>query len=145
MVELESENETTKLSSKINVLNQNVQTLCFLLMSWWKSLTIQNRPQGSWESKRQQYFKMFEREKNLLNPKGNNRIYYSCMWTFELNRKSGIIAKAVAVQCSAIPSELFSTRKFIYISAGQPYYTTVLKVFCSVFLFSFLLRYLLSL
>ena len=69
MVELESENETTKLSSKINVLNQNVQTLCFLLMSWWKSLTIQNRPQGSWESKRQQYFKMLNEKKTCSTQK----------------------------------------------------------------------------
>ena len=29
MVELESENETTKLSSKINVLNENVKALMF--------------------------------------------------------------------------------------------------------------------
>ena len=29
MVELESENETTKLSSKINVLNKNVRSLMF--------------------------------------------------------------------------------------------------------------------
>ena len=29
MVELESENETTKLSSKINVLNKNVKSLMF--------------------------------------------------------------------------------------------------------------------
>ena len=29
MVELESENETTKLSSKINVLNKNVKALMF--------------------------------------------------------------------------------------------------------------------
>ena len=29
MVEVESENETTKLSSKINVLNKNVKTLIF--------------------------------------------------------------------------------------------------------------------
>ena len=29
MVELESENETTKLSSKITVLNKNVKTLMF--------------------------------------------------------------------------------------------------------------------
>ena len=29
MVELDSENETTKLSTKINVLNKNVKTLVF--------------------------------------------------------------------------------------------------------------------
>ena len=29
MVEIESENETTKLSSKINVLNKNVKSLMF--------------------------------------------------------------------------------------------------------------------
>ena len=29
MVEIDSENETTKLSSKINVLNKNVKTLIF--------------------------------------------------------------------------------------------------------------------
>ena len=29
MVEVESENDTTKLSSKINVLNKNVKTLMF--------------------------------------------------------------------------------------------------------------------
>ena len=29
MVEIDSENETTKLSSKINLLNKNVKTLIF--------------------------------------------------------------------------------------------------------------------
>ena len=98
MVELESETETTKLSSKINVLNKNVKSLMFSIDKLMEKLDNNKpvektpeeekekiekafekrglgRPQGNWESKRQQYFKMLN-EKKVAQPKKATIEYY---------------------------------------------------------------------
>ena len=97
MVEIESENETTKLSSKITVLNKNVKTLMFsidkLMEKLNKPVVEKNpeeekekiekafekrglgRPQGNWESKRQQYFKMLN-ENKIKQPKTATMEHY---------------------------------------------------------------------
>ena len=86
MVEIESENETTKLSSKINVLNKNVKSLMFSIDKLMEKLDNTKplektpeeetekmdkifekksigRPVGSWDSKRGQYLKMLNENK----------------------------------------------------------------------------------
>ena len=98
MVEIESENETTKLSSKINVLNKNVKSLMFSIDKLMEKLDntkpVENtpedekdkiekafekrglgRPQGNWESKRQQYFKMLN-ENKIKMPKTATMEHY---------------------------------------------------------------------
>ena len=97
MVELESENETTKLSSKINVLNKNVKSLMFSIDKLMEKLdkpvekTPQEekekmdkifekkqlgRPRGSFEDKREQYLKMLN-ENKIKQPKSQTLEYYN--------------------------------------------------------------------
>ena len=98
MVEIESENETTKLSSKINVLNKNVKTLIFSIDKLMEKLdntkpvekTTEEekervgkilesrgvgRPRGDHNSKREQYLKMLN-ENKIKQPKTTTLEYY---------------------------------------------------------------------
>ena len=98
MVEVESENETTKLSSKINVLNKNVKTLIFSIDKLMEKLDntkpVENtpeeekeridkifqkkqlgRPVGDFDSKRLQYLKMLN-ENKIKQPKTTTLEYY---------------------------------------------------------------------
>ena len=97
MVELESENETTKLSSKINVLNKNVKALMFsiekLMVKLDKPVVEKTpeeekekmdkifekkqigRPVGDFDSKRLQYLKMLNDNK-IKQPKQQTLEYY---------------------------------------------------------------------
>ena len=91
MVELESENETTKLSCKVNVLNKNVKSLMFSIDKLMEKLDNTKpvektpeeekervgkilesrgvgRPGGDHNSKREQYLKMLN-EKKIKMPK----------------------------------------------------------------------------
>ena len=84
MGELESENETTKLSSKINVLNKNVKALMFSIDKLKEKLDKPvektpeeekeridkifekkqiGRPSGTFDTKRVQYLKMLNENK----------------------------------------------------------------------------------
>ena len=98
MVELDSENETTKLSSKINVLNKNVKTLMFSIDKLMEKLDNTKplektpeeekekmdkifekkqigRPVGDFDSKRLQYLKMLNDNK-IKQPKQQTLEYY---------------------------------------------------------------------
>ena len=98
MVEIDSENETTKLSSKINVLNKNVKTLIFSIDKLMEKLDNTKpvekkpeeekermdkilesrgvgRPRGDHNSKREQYLKMLN-EKKIKMPKDATLQYY---------------------------------------------------------------------
>ena len=98
MVELESENETTKLSSKISVLNKSVKSLMFSIEKLMEKLvntkpvetTQENekekmdkifekkqigRPVGDFDSKRLQYLKMLNDNK-IKQPKQQTLEYY---------------------------------------------------------------------
>ena len=98
MVELDSENETTKLSSKINVLNKNVKTLMFSIEKLMEKLDNTKplektpeeekekmdkifekkqigRPVGDFDSKRLQYLKMLNDNK-IKQPKQQTLEYY---------------------------------------------------------------------
>ena len=98
MVEIESENETTKLSSKINVLNKNVKTLMFSIDKLMEKLNNTKplektpeeekekmdkifekkqigRPIGDFDSKRLQYLKMLN-ENKIKTPKDATLQYY---------------------------------------------------------------------
>ena len=98
MVELESETETTRLSSKINVLNKNVKTLIFSIDKLMEKLNntkplektpeqekekINNifekkqigRPVGDFDTKRVQYLKMLNDNK-IKQPKQQTLEYY---------------------------------------------------------------------
>ena len=98
MVELESETETTRLSSKINVLNKNVKTLIFSIDKLMEKLNntkplkktpeqekekINNifekkqigRPVGDFDTKRVQYLKMLNHNK-IKQPKQQTLEYY---------------------------------------------------------------------
>ena len=98
MVEIESENETTKLSSKINVLNKNVKTLIFSIDKLMEKLDntkpVDNtpedekeklnkifakkqigRPVGDFDTKRVQYLKMLN-ENKIKQPKTTTLEYY---------------------------------------------------------------------
>ena len=98
MVEIDSENETTKLSSKINVLNKNVKTLIFSIDKLMEKLdntkpveTTQEeekekmdkifakkqigRPVGDFDTKRVQYLKMLN-ENKIKQPKTTTLEYY---------------------------------------------------------------------
>ena len=98
MVELDSENETTKLSSKITVLNKNVKALMFSIEKLIEKLdntkpvetTQENekekidkifekkqigRPVGDFDSKRLQYLKMLN-ESKIKQPKQQTLEYY---------------------------------------------------------------------
>ena len=98
MVEVESENETTKLSSKINVLNKNVKTLIFSIDKLMEKLDNTKpvektpedekekmdkifakkqigRPVGDFDTKRVQYLKMLN-ENKIKQPKSTTLDYY---------------------------------------------------------------------
>ena len=98
MVELDSENETTKLSSKINVLNKNVKTLMLSIEKLMEKLDNTKpvektpeeekekmdkifekknigRPRGDYDSKREQYLKMLN-ENKIKQPKQQTLEYY---------------------------------------------------------------------
>ena len=98
MVELDSENETTKLSSKINVLNKNVKTLLFSIDKLMEKLDNTKpveknpeeekeklnkifekkqigRPVGDFDTKRVQYLKMLN-ENKIKQPKTTTLEYY---------------------------------------------------------------------
>ena len=98
MVEIESENETTKLSSKINVLNKNVKTLIFSIDKLMEKLDNTKpvektpeeekeridkifqkkqlgRPVGDFDSKRLQNLKMLN-ENKIKQPKTTTLEYY---------------------------------------------------------------------
>ena len=98
MVEIDSENETTKLSSKINVLNKNVKTLIFSIDKLMEKLDNTKpveknpeeereridkifqkkqlgRPVGDFDSKRLQYLKMLN-ENKIKQPKTTTLEYY---------------------------------------------------------------------
>ena len=98
MVELESENETTKLSSKINVLNKNVKSLMFSIDKLMEKLDNTKpvektpeeekeridkifekkqigRPVGDFDTKRVQYLKMLN-ENKIKQPKQQTLEYY---------------------------------------------------------------------
>ena len=98
MVEVESENETTKLSSKINVLNKNVKTLMFSIEKLMEKLDNTKpvektpeeekekmdkifakkqigRPIGDFDTKRLQYLKMLN-ENKIKQPKSTTLEYY---------------------------------------------------------------------
>ena len=93
MVELNSENETTKLSSKINVLNKNVKTLIFSIDKLMEKLdkpVVEKTPEeekekmdkifekkqiGDFDSKRVQYLKMLNDNK-IKQPKQQTLEYY---------------------------------------------------------------------
>ena len=97
MVELESENETTKLSSKINVLNKNVRSLMFSIDKLVEKLDKPvektpeeekeridkifanksiGRPSGTFDTKREQYLKMLNDQK-IKQPKTATLEYYN--------------------------------------------------------------------
>ena len=98
MVEIDSENETTKLSSKINVLNKNVKTLIFSIEKLMEKLDNTKpveknpeeekeklnkifekkqigRPVGDFDTKRIQYLKMLN-ENKIKQPKTTTLEYY---------------------------------------------------------------------
>ena len=96
MVELESENETTKLSFKINVLNKNVKSLMFSIDKLMEKLDKPvektpeeekeridkifekkqiGRPSGTFDTKRVQYLKMLN-ENKIKQPKQQTLEYY---------------------------------------------------------------------
>ena len=98
MVEIESENETTKLSSKINVLNKNVKSLMFSIDKLMEKLDntkpVENtpeeekekmdkifakkqigRPVGDFDTKRVQYLKMLN-ENKIKMPKTATMEHY---------------------------------------------------------------------
>ena len=97
MGDLESENETTKLSSKINVLNKNVKALMFSIEKLMEKLDKPvektpeeekekmdkifakksiGRPTGSFDTKREQYLKMLNDHK-IKQPKTSTLEYYN--------------------------------------------------------------------
>ena len=97
MVELDSENETTKLSTKINVLNKNVKTLVFSIDKLMEKLDNPvektpeeekekmdkifekkqiGRPSGTFDTKRVQYLKMLN-ENKIKQPKTATLEYYN--------------------------------------------------------------------
>ena len=98
MVEVESDNETTKLSSKINVLNKNVKTLMFSIEKLMEKLDNTKpvektpeeekekmdkifakkqigRPIGDFDTKRLQYLKMLN-ENKIKMPKTATMEFY---------------------------------------------------------------------
>ena len=98
MVELDSENEKTKLSSKINVLNKNVKALMFSIDKLMEKLDSTKplektpeeekeridkifekkqigRPSGTFDTKRVQYLRMLN-ESKIKQPKQQTLEYY---------------------------------------------------------------------
>ena len=97
MVELESENETTKLSNRITVLNKHVKALMFSINTLMEKLDKPvektpeeekervgkilesrgvGRPRGDHNSKREQYLKMLNDQK-IKQPKVATLQYYN--------------------------------------------------------------------
>ena len=63
MVELDSENETTKLSSKINVLNKNVKTLIFYIDKLMEKLDNTKPLEKTQENEKAKMDKIFEKNR----------------------------------------------------------------------------------
>ena len=121
MVELESENETTKLSSKINVLNRNVKALMFSIdkliekndkpvvektpeeekEKMDKIFEKKNigRPRGDYDSKREQYLKMLN-ENKIKQPKQQMEALH--VNAVQLSAGSGS-ARRMLPTCSVVP------------------------------------------
>ena len=70
MVEIDSENETTKLSSKINVLNKNVKTLIFSIDKLMEKLDNTKPVQKTPEEEKEKINKIFEK-KQIGRPVGD--------------------------------------------------------------------------
>ena len=70
MVEVESENETTKLSSKINVLNKNVKTLIFSIDKLMEKLDNTKPVEKTPEEEKEKINKIFEK-KQIGRPVGD--------------------------------------------------------------------------
>ena len=70
MVEIESENETTKLSSKINVLNKNVKTLIFSIDKLMEKLDNTKPVEKTPEEEKEKINKIFEK-KQIGRPIGD--------------------------------------------------------------------------
>ena len=63
MVEVESENETTKLSSKINVLNKNVKTLIFSIDKLMEKLDNTKPVEKTPEEEKEKLIKFLRRNR----------------------------------------------------------------------------------
>ena len=70
MVEVESENETTKLSSKINVLNKNVKSLMFSIEKLMEKLDNTKPVEKTPEEEKEKINKIFEK-KQIGRPIGD--------------------------------------------------------------------------
>ena len=70
MVELESENETTKLSSKINVLNKNVKALMFSIDKLMEKLDNTKPVEKTPEEEKEKMDKIFAK-KQIGRPVGD--------------------------------------------------------------------------
>ena len=62
MVEIDSENETTKLSSKINLLNKNVKTLIFSIDKLMEKLDNTKPVEKTPEEEKEKINKIFEKK-----------------------------------------------------------------------------------
>ena len=81
MVEIDSENETTKLSSKINVLNKHVKTLIFSIDKLMEKLDNTKPVEKNPEEEKEKLNKIFEK-KQIGRPVGDfdtKRIQYLTM------------------------------------------------------------------
>ena len=72
MVELESENETTKLSSKINMLNKNVKTLMFSIDKLMEKLDNTKPVEKTPEEEKEKMDKIFAK-KAIGRPSGTSQ------------------------------------------------------------------------
>ena len=63
MVEIDSENETTKLSSKINLLNKNVKTLIFSIDKLMEKLDNTKPVEKNPEEEKEKLNKIFEKNR----------------------------------------------------------------------------------
>ena len=70
MVEIDSENETTKLSCKINVLNKNVKTLIFSIDKLMEKLDNTKPVEKTPEDEKEKINKIFEK-KQIGRPVGD--------------------------------------------------------------------------
>ena len=70
MVEIDSENETTKLSSKINVLNKNVKSLMFSIDKLMEKLDNTKPLEKTPEEEKEKMDKIFEK-KQIGRPVGD--------------------------------------------------------------------------
>ena len=71
MVELESENETNKLSSKINVLNKNVKALMFSIDKLMEKLDNTKPLEKTPEEEKEKMDRIFQK-KNIGRPRGDH-------------------------------------------------------------------------